>query len=720
MPELDEPTLPVAAARPTRRRLPLFWLEWAILIAVITLYSRAALLDFDPHQLAQTAEQNESATLPILAEIGLWRYGEIPLWNPYMLTGFPLAGDPVSHFWNPVATLPVLLWGGVNGMKVSLYLSLLVAGFGQWFMAHVFGIRGLLRLWAGLLFALSGGLALLLWLGWYELLVGAAWFPWCFGLLWVALRRRDRRSLVLTALAVAMVITAGGGYYPLYLAVCLAVLTVAALARARRGSRRAVVGRALAVAALAAGLSAATLLPLADGLRYTARDAPPDTLQITSQPLLYALFNYVVADHTWFKADVLNKGVGWGWFYIGALPLLALALAPWVFARFRWRRGDVLTLLALLLVLLLWQASRYPPVSLLYQWLPFLTTFRFPNRLLIVATIPLVTLAALTLQAALVAARRWARARRTPAAARWLLVMLPAALLLGGSLADVYRTNQPFATNPHPRNAVARGALTWLRREDPSLYYTNIGGTAIYWDWAPYAYELEMPMLNFRYNRRVRAMDAQYKPTSPFNAQPKYVLAAADHTPAEPATLLTSFNGVNLWRRDDALPFAFAADPDGPITWQTVAGQPARLDGPNRVIVTADVNAAGRRLVVLVSDYPGWQLWVDGERAAVEPLNGYLGAALRPGAHTYTFVFRPTSAYVGMGVSGLALVLCLALPARRGLRGIRREEERDTEEEDEGLRVPPLPSVFLRVPLLFPRAMRGKMAADPAAWRHTS
>ena len=222
---------------------------------------------------------------------------------------------------------------------------------------------------------------------------------------------------------------------------------------------------------------------------------------------------------------------------------------------------------------------------------------------------------------------------------------------------------------------MARGALTWLRREDPSLYYTNIGGTQIYWDWAPYAYELEMPMLNFRYNRRVRTMDAQYAAASPFNAQPKYVLAAPDHTPPEPATLLTTFNGVNLWRRDDALPFAFAADPNGPITWQTVAGQAARLNGPNRIVVTADVNAVGRQLIVLVSDYPGWQLWVDGERADVMPLNGYLGAALRPGAHTYEFVFRPTGAFVGMAVSGVALAVGVGLivldrrDARRARQG---------------------------------------------------
>ncbi len=660
------------SGRPIARHWPLFWLEWLIILAVVFLYSRAALLDFDPHQLAQTGEQNESATLPILAEIGLRRYGEIPLWNPYMLTGFPHAGDPVNHFWNPVATVPVLLFGGVNGMKVSLFLSLLVAGLGQWYLAHVFGLRGLPRLWAGLLFALSGGLALLLWLGWYELLVGAAWFPWCFALLWRALRGRDRRSVVFAALAVAMVVTAGGGYYPLYLAVSLAVLTVAALRQAR-GRRWYVLRRAVAVAGLGLALSAAYLVPLADGLRYTTRDAPPDATQATSQPIPYALFNYVVADPAWFKLDALGKGSGWGWFYIGALPLLALVFLPWAFARFRWRRAGLLTLLALLATLLLWHASRYPPVSTLYAVLPFLTTFRFPNRLLIVATIPLLALAGLALQGLLVGARRYGRRidRKCAPGDRLALLgfNLAAALLLAAATVDVYRTNQPFADNPHPRSANARAALTWLRQADPDLYYVNLGGTAIYWDWLAYAYELEMPVLNFRYNRGVRSMDAQYGPDSPFNAQPRYVLAAAPHTPPEPATLVRSFNEVNLWRRDDALPFAFAADPDGPITPGTVVAQPARLDGPNRLVVMGTADSAGRQLVALVSDYPGWRLWIDGQRAEVQPVNGYLAATMDAGTHEYVFAFRPISATVGMAVSALALVACgigLAVGRQKG------------------------------------------------------
>ena len=187
-----------------RPRLGSLILEWLVILLVIFLFSRITLLDFNPRQLQQTGEHNESATLPILAEIGLRRYGEIPLWNPYMLTGFPHAGDLINHFWNPVATIPVLLWGGINGMKVSVFLSLLVAAYGQWFLAHTFGLRGIFRLWAGLLFALSGGLILLWRLGWYELLVGAAWFPWWFALLWRALHRRDRSSLIWAALAIAM------------------------------------------------------------------------------------------------------------------------------------------------------------------------------------------------------------------------------------------------------------------------------------------------------------------------------------------------------------------------------------------------------------------------------------------------------------------------------------------------------------------------------------
>ncbi|HNF36923.1 MAG TPA: hypothetical protein PLZ03_19150, partial [Anaerolineales bacterium] len=86
-------------------------IEWSIIVCAAYFFTAPVLLDFDPNQLQQTGEHNESSTRPLLAEIGLLQHGEIPLWNHYMQTGFPHAGDLLGHFWSPIATIPVILWG---------------------------------------------------------------------------------------------------------------------------------------------------------------------------------------------------------------------------------------------------------------------------------------------------------------------------------------------------------------------------------------------------------------------------------------------------------------------------------------------------------------------------------------------------------------------------------------------------------------------------------
>ena len=692
--DLEVADAPVAPSHPKRRpsaimgrlssqiRTRVRWanwrhyvLEWLIIVAAAFAYSGDALLDFNAGQLQQSGEHNESATLPVLAEIGLKRYGEIPLWNPYMLTGFPHAGDLISHFWNPVATLPVLIWGGINGMKVSVFLSFVLAGIGQWLFAHVCGVRGLARLWAGLLFMASGGLALLWRVGWYELLLGMAWFPWCFASLWRALKRRDRASLAWTAICVAMVLSAGGGYYPFYLLVSMSVLVAMALLSARRGERWLQLRRAATIVVLGAALLGVAWLPLIDGFRNTFREAGPQAQQRFSQPIPYALINYVVSEPTWFRAEILGTASGWNWFYIGVLPLAAaVALAPLAFGYNR-RRRPALAALVVLTLVLAWHANRHTPVRYLYDWIPFLNNLRFPQRLLILVASPLIVLGALGLQHLFTVSRMVSRGvvltvfvdrgKRAiaPLPLRWLLHgSLVLVMLL--SFADVYTVNKGFAFAPRPLNTKAFAALSWLKNHDPGQYYTNVGGGAIYWDWMPAAYALEMPIINFDYGRRLVSFDAQRQPGAPFFATAKYMLALPDQPRPENAQLLRDFGGVGLWQLPDALPFAFSAQPrllQPPETLAPDASLPLNvsLAGPNRVIVKGAPAREGDRLVVLVSNYPGWRLYVDGQPADVLPANNYLGAAMLPGEHTYTFAFQPTAYYVGLVISLLALSLAL-------------------------------------------------------------
>ena len=642
-----------------------FILEWLLIILIAYFYSGKLLLNFDATKLQQTGEHNESATLPLLADMGLRRYGEIPLWNPYMLTGFPHTGDFINHFWNPVSTIPIWLWGGINGMKVSIFLTFIIAGLGQWLFAYVMGLRRTFRLWSSILFMISGGLALLWRVGWYELLIGAAWFPWCFALYWRALQQNNLILIFLTSIASFMVISAGGGYYPVYLFVCLGVLAGVALLHAKSNERLRQVRTAALIALFSLALSAVVLIPYLDGYRYAARDTAPDAVQNFSQPVQYGLINYIVHTPDWFRANVLGTAGGWNWFYIGWLPIAALAFVALAFRQSPRLRWPMSISAILFVVLIMWFANRYSPFKQIYEWIPFLYTFRFPNRLLVIASSPLLILSAQALEYAYRASKAWVRnikliyapsgKKSNTLSARHLVVLLWIVGLIT-TTKDVYDVNKGFAFIDQNLNTKSFIVLKWLKNYDPSLYYVNIGGGLIYWDWTPAVYTLEMPMINFQYNRRLRSQDIQRAASSPFYAQAKYQISSPDQPVPPNAQQLREFEGTFVWYVPDTLPYAFSVRPSliqefSILPEDQVSAARVRLNGPNQVLVKASPKQEGEVLVVLVSHYPGWKLLIDGKPAPVTPYNGYLGTKMLSGEHSYVFYFLPTQFIVGATIS---------------------------------------------------------------------
>jgi len=667
------------------RRYVQIFLEWGIILVVGWLYANVMLLNLDPTQLQESGEHHESSTFPLLAEIGLTRYGEIPLWNPYILTGFPYIEDPLNHFWHLVSTVPVKIWGGINGMKISMLMAFIIAGWGQWLFAHVFGLRGFSRLWAALLFMLSGGLAFLSDLGWYELLLGVVWFPWCFAALWWALRRRDWTSMILTAFCITMVLTTGGGYYPFYLLVSLGVLTVVHLLWSRPSKRLGRLLRAICIAVISAGLLAVVFIPVIHGFPLINRWTGDDREQTFSQSIPYALIHYIVSDHSWVGAEILGLPSGWKWFYIGAIALgAALCLSPVALVIYRTRRVLLITVAVLATVILAWMANRYtPPWIYIYDLFPFLYTLRFPNRLLVVATSPLMVLAGLGWQSLYRRAQQW-KLKKNPDSTlvssvkarliqpfRSLYHWLPHFALITimtASVVDVFTVNQAFAFSGGHVDPALKTALTWLKEYDRSLYYVNLGGDGIYWKGGSVAYELEMPVINYDYGRHLVSMDRQYEPESPFLALPKYVFTLADvNFPLrEQAHPVNDIEGYTIWYISEALPVAFSAPPGllqrgVSLSRNMVSELEVSYDGPNRIIAEGQPTRPGDQLVVLVSDYPGWELSVDGKPAPVLPANDYLGAAMLPGNHTYIFTFRPPSYFWGLTISALTLLATLVL-----------------------------------------------------------
>ena len=124
-----------------------------------------------------------------------WKYGFLPLWNPYMSGGFPQHGDPgtwyeLSYFFaiNGVYDLQSLLW--------EFLFHLMIASFGMRFLLKRLNIPDLLATTIGFGFALNGFfMGNAQHMGW---VIGFAWLPWLLGLLLALLRFGQRPESILS------------------------------------------------------------------------------------------------------------------------------------------------------------------------------------------------------------------------------------------------------------------------------------------------------------------------------------------------------------------------------------------------------------------------------------------------------------------------------------------------------------------------------------------
>jgi len=129
---------------------------------------------------------------------------------------------------------------------------------------------------------------------------------------------------------------------------------------------------------------------------------------------------------------------------------------------------------------------------------------------------------------------------------------------------------------------------------------------------------------------------------------------------------INDFNGYRVWYVPDALPVAFSVSKDVlaqslKLPKEAISPLDMRYDGPNRVVVKGQPAHSGDQMVVLVSNFPGWELSVDGNPAPIVPVNDYLGATMLDGEHTYTFRFYPWTYPVGLSISAITLIVALGL-----------------------------------------------------------
>lgn len=186
------------------------------------------------------------------------RRANVPLWNPYILGGFPIAFTEYGWF-SPLNWLPLALFGGHAGFYAAVALYVALAGLATYGLAQCWELSRAAALLAGMVFSQSlyvvGGAPLLNQAAAYWALPALLW---CVAAHFGGSSHQSPRAAPAFAAVLALMLL---GSHPQLAVIVLAPVTAFALGSAWR-TRRAAPLLPLAIAAvLAASISAVRLLP---------------------------------------------------------------------------------------------------------------------------------------------------------------------------------------------------------------------------------------------------------------------------------------------------------------------------------------------------------------------------------------------------------------------------------------------------------------------------
>jgi hypothetical protein len=647
----------------------------------------------------------------------LLEWGQIPLWNPMILSGAPFFADPLSGLWYPPIWLASWLAPGL-AFNLLIYLHLLWAGLGTWRLARRIGLSDPAACLAGLAFSGAPKLLGHVGLGHVSLVFAVCWTPWVLLAVDSAARKvrvpalPRVRSAALAGAAAGLVFLIDPRWFPyvLVLSIPYAAWTAAHSHKPTGSSEWGRSLGSLGVGALASiGIAAALALPLSEFLRLSTRamlsagEAAAFSLPLGKLPNLLA-------------PDL----AGWPEWqtYSGAVVLFLAGVA----LTFDWRRS-VFWSLAAGAMLLLGLGSASPLYPLLRTAVPGLAQLRVPARSLFGSGFAFSILAGYGLHRILTgefAVKRllrlavaialatlisgWAAASQAAAGAR-LTIWLPHLVsvgLVGAAVAwaavsrrgggrawagwlllillDLGLVNfatlevRPGAGAPDPRARAVAGQIEAnppSRSFSPSYSLLQPSASLLGLETADGINPLQLANYNEFMSEATGIRSASYSVTLPAFPEGGPQISRAVELDAERLGLLSITEvlsaypvvpgGLDPAGRLDGH-YRYTNPATRPRAWIEIGAAPgwrrilAEEWTPNRIRISAE---GPGRLVLSELAYPGWRVEIDGDPAALRTESELFRAVdLSPGVHEVQFTFRPASLLAGLGItliSGLAL-----------------------------------------------------------------
>jgi hypothetical protein len=252
-------------------------------------------------------------------------------WNGFVNGGAPSFVDLHGGLLHPLVILTTLIWGPINGAKVTIIASLAIGGFAIWWLAKVMGLGRIARLWGAIMAVVSGYLAGRMENGLVPLLLSTASCSLVIPPAIELALTGKRRTAILLGITLALALLSGQGYMQVGLAIALFPALLVLLLRRGFQSQQ-ILKEFILAFLLAAMLAGVFLVPFMHFYPNWIKDA--DTNFSSVQPMEYDVLNLVIRDPDFYRTVSLKKGatpyiysIYVGWVPV-ILAIIAFSLVP--------------------------------------------------------------------------------------------------------------------------------------------------------------------------------------------------------------------------------------------------------------------------------------------------------------------------------------------------------------------------------------------------------
>ncbi|MBM3124654.1 MAG: hypothetical protein FJZ87_06220 [Chloroflexi bacterium] len=295
-----EPPLQAPAESPLVRvskRIHLPILFELILLALWAAWIGREYLDLNPLRVPAGREFGSA-----IASNHLWtqfaKCGWCAVWNGSQRGGYPAFADVQGSMLHPLVILGTLVFGVINGVKITLVLSLLMAGVAQWWIGREVGLGWPSRIWSAGIAIAGGHLTGRMDLGVYGVVLSTAAASLMFAALVRFAIKPTSRNAVLAGIFAASAILSGQGYIQIGL---IGILPFYAIFFWNRIHPK----QLLLAALIALLLSGPFLIPF---LHYSPQITKwQDPSFESTQPLSYAVLNLVIDDPWYYYSGIMSK-----------------------------------------------------------------------------------------------------------------------------------------------------------------------------------------------------------------------------------------------------------------------------------------------------------------------------------------------------------------------------------------------------------------------------